>query len=102
MSESLLFESDGMCSNEVSQQTPRQVLLCFLDVARIFGRRSDYKGALPDLVKFEQVIIFYSYQHLIFMETSEPLAIFELIFSKGIFNRKLEFISENLGFMVFE
>ncbi|CAG5078258.1 Oidioi.mRNA.OKI2018_I69.PAR.g8943.t1.cds [Oikopleura dioica] len=56
VSESLLFESDGMCSNEVSQQTPRQVLLCFLDVARIFGRRADYKGALPDLVKFEQEI----------------------------------------------
>jgi len=47
-----------MCSNEKNQQTPRQVLLCFLEVARIFGRREDYKGALPDLVKFEQVKIF--------------------------------------------
>ncbi|CBY10846.1 unnamed protein product [Oikopleura dioica] len=56
VSESLLFESDGMCSNEKNQQTPRQVLLCFLEVARIFGRREDYKGALPDLVKFEQEI----------------------------------------------
>jgi len=55
VSESLLFESDGMCSSELSQQTPRQVLLCFLEIARIFGRRNDYKGALPDLVKFEQV-----------------------------------------------
>jgi hypothetical protein len=56
VSESLLFESDGMCSNEKNQQTPRQVLLCFLEVARIFGRREDYQGALPDLVKFEQEI----------------------------------------------
>jgi hypothetical protein len=31
-------------------------LLCFLEIARIFGRRSDYQGALPDLVKFEQEI----------------------------------------------
>jgi len=54
--DSLIFESDGMCSAEPLQQTPRQVLLCFLEIARIFGRRSDYKGALPDLVKFEQEI----------------------------------------------
>lgn len=60
VSESLLFESDGMCSSEVSQQTPRQVLLCFLEIARIFGRRNDYKGALPDLVKFEQEIDSFS------------------------------------------
>lgn len=53
---SVLFESDGMCSSEISQQTPRQVLLCFLDIARIFGKRKDYNGPLPDLVKFEHEI----------------------------------------------
>ena len=52
---SVLFESDGMCSGDASQKTPRQVLLCFLDIARIFGKRKDYTGPLPDLVKFEHV-----------------------------------------------
>lgn len=53
---SVLFESDGMCSGDASQKTPRQVLLCFLDIARIFGKRKDYTGPLPDLVKFEHEI----------------------------------------------
>lgn len=53
---SVLFESDGMCSSQKTQTTPRQVLLCFLDVARIFGKRKDYSGPLPDLVKFEHEI----------------------------------------------
>merc|ERR1719210_105922 len=53
---SVLFESDGMCSSQKTQTTPRQVLLCFLDVARIFGKRKDYTGPLPDLVKFEHEI----------------------------------------------
>jgi len=53
---SVLFESDGMCSSQKIQTTPRQVLLCFLDVARIFGKRKDYTGPLPDLVKFEHEI----------------------------------------------
>lgn len=53
---SVLFESDGMCSSDASQKTPRQVLLCFLDIARIFGKRKDYNGPLPDLVKFEHEI----------------------------------------------
>ena len=44
-----------MCSGDSSQKTPRQVLLCFLDIARIFGKRKDYTGPLPDLVKFEHV-----------------------------------------------
>lgn len=44
-----------MCSGDASQKTPRQVLLCFLDIARIFGKRKDYTGPLPDLVKFEHV-----------------------------------------------
>ena len=52
---SVLFESDGMCSGDASQKTPRQVLLRFLDIARIFGKRKDYTGPLPDLVKFEHV-----------------------------------------------
>lgn len=53
---SVLFESDGMCSSQKTQTTPRQVLLCFLDVARIFGKRKDYTGPLPDLVRFEHEI----------------------------------------------
>jgi len=53
---SVLFESDGMCSSQKTQTTPRQVLLCFLDVARIFGKKKDFTGPLPDLVRFEHEI----------------------------------------------
>jgi len=45
-----------MCSSQKTQTTPRQVLLCFLDVARIFGKKKDFTGPLPDLVRFEHEI----------------------------------------------
>ena len=60
-----------MCSGDSSQKTPRQVLLCFLDIARIFGKRKDYTGPLPDLVKFEYVSLGQKY-----------LAIFIIFFRK--------------------
>ena len=36
-------------------------MLCFLDIARIFGKRKDYTGPLPDLVKFEHVSLGQKY-----------------------------------------